>query len=441
MTQDNRKGNPGFFSVLLGRGTADLKGETQAGDEKRPFNEGRATTVVPSSRPSAASRPYEQPKSSFAVDSRASLRTSTIQDPSRSSAHRDSTAFRPEQASRKQYEPLPTPSRTDAQSAVPSMRPPRVRRSVDAPEAQDSKDKSEACAPARSPRKVAFNTPTHSLRNGRAGFSRREEAGSSSDSSYQPPARKMVPRPSKPKHTRNTSRNEPEERTWSSSSATLQDKDEPRSRSAKKSRPGKRGNYPLTNGSQSGGFEAVRVSGPDRVIIVPTASGTTATMTEAQPQAGRQYLPLTSTGSQRRRGSVPNAQIQMQPPPKPKHTSQDVSRAVSRPADVQRDKSNRGRQSNVGAEGEIKADRELSRSQSRPVKVAARTSTSIRPMPPMPDLPATTVLSQNMARARAGQRNAISSYSATPNGLQHATGTMPQLHERPANARTKVQRA
>ncbi|SJX62803.1 uncharacterized protein SRS1_13630 [Sporisorium reilianum f. sp. reilianum] len=429
MPQDNKKENPGFFSVLLGHGTADLKGETQAGDEKRPFNEGRATAAAPAPnvRPSAAaSRPHEQPRSSFAADSRALMRTSMSQDRTRSNAHRDSSASRPEQAGRRQHEPLPTPSRAGTRPAMPSMRSHRDRRSVDGAAAQDAKDKGEEGAPTRSPRKVAFNTPTHSLRKGKPGFPRVEEAGSSSDSSFQPAVRKPVYKSAKPKHTRNPTRTEFEERNWNSSTATLQDREESRSRTARKSRPAKRGNYPLTNGSPADGFQAVRVSGPDRVIIVPATSAV-----DAELQADNPYLPVSSTGSQRRpRGPAPNTS--MQPPPMPKRSSQDMNRTAMRPADVQRNRSHRDRPRTVRTEGEARADREPSRSQSRPDKVASRTLTSTRAMPPMPDLPASTLLSQNMARARAGQRNAIDTYNATP-------GTMP--HERPTNARARAQRA
>ncbi|CDU22811.1 uncharacterized protein SPSC_01441 [Sporisorium scitamineum] len=429
MPQDNRKGSPGFFSVLLGRGPADLKGETQAGDEKRPFNDGRSAAAAHNSRLSGVSRPYEQPRSSFAVDSRAPLRTSMSQDTSRSTAHRDSAAFRPEQAARRQPETLPLQSKTDARPAVPAMRSHRDQRYVDVHEAHDPRDKSEVSAPNRSLRKVAFNTPTHSLRKGKAGFPRLDEAGSSSDSSYPPPARKPVFMSAKPKHTRTTSKTEFEERNWNSSTATLQDKEPSRSRSTKKSRPIQRGSYPLTQTSHLDGFQAVRVSGPDRVIIVPAATAATTAM-EAEPQADRQYLPVASTGSQKRRRPVQNQP--MQPPPMSKRSSQDASRTTTRSADVQRSRSSRDRQTISRSDGDARADREPSES---------RTLTSIRPMPPMPDLPATTLLSQNMARARAGQRNAISSYHTAPNGLQHATPTMPQVHDRPANARTRAQRA
>lgn len=101
---------------------------------------------------------------------------------------------------------------------------------------------------------------------------------------------------------------------------------------------------------------------------------------------------------------------------------------------MQRSQPHRTRSSH---DADASAAKESGRSRSRLDKVAPRTSTSTRPFS---EPVGTTVLSQNMARARSGDRIQRTSYRGS-NPLQHDITTMPVFRERPYNARMKAQRA
>lgn len=402
MAQEAKKERPGFFSVLLG---VPLKGETPAADDKN------------NSKPTASSQRPSKP-TSYDKEPRAPLRSSLTRDRTRSDLITETQTRRAEAAGRR--------TKSDNRLSKSSPRTSSDQPFVDAPEARKSSE--------RQARKVAFRTPTHSERNGKTGYPRLEQAGSSSESFHAPP---RAPRPmpkaakSRSQHTRTSSKAEAEERNWNSSTATLQDKEEPRSRSSK-SRVSKPSVYPLARPSQSDGYQAVRVSGPDRVIIVPTSTVDEAAQTNART------VPLALTPGPRRPGPTPI--MQAPPPTNNRRPSQDRSQSRPRPpVEAQRSRSHRDRRSDNKPDGQGTARPQGSRSHSRPDMGPPRGSN--RAMPPMPDLPKTTLLSQNMARARAGNRNAIDSYAGPPNGIPQGARSTAPFQDRPPAPRMKAQQA
>ncbi|KAF6767502.1 hypothetical protein PSEUBRA_005289 [Kalmanozyma brasiliensis GHG001] len=401
MAQVPKKDSPGFFSVLLG---VPLKSEAPAGDDK---NDSKATS---SDQRSSKATSYDK-------EPRAPLRSSLTRDRTRSDPATD--------AQRRRAEPVGRRTKSDNRLSKPSPRSSSDQHFVDAPEARKSSE--------RQARKVAFRTPTHSERNGKTGYPRLEQAGSSSESFHAPPP---LPRPtpkaakSRPKQARTSSKAEADERNWNSSTATLQDKEEARSRSSK-SRSSKPSVYPLARPSQSDGYQAVRVSGPDRVIIVPTST------VDAVAQTNTRTVPAALMPGQRRPGPMPIVQA---PPPTNRRLSQDRGQSRSRPpVEDQRSRSHRDRRSDNRADGQGSARPQGSRSNSRPDMGPPRGST--RTMPPMPDLPKATLLSQNMARARAGNRNPIDSYAGPPNGISQGARSMAPFQDRSPAPRMKAQQA
>ncbi|SPO25893.1 uncharacterized protein UTRI_03258 [Ustilago trichophora] len=424
MTQDRQKGSPGFFSVLLGRGTADPSGSTQAATEKPPRKESRAPQ--PSQSASVQGRVYAQGRAPYAAGASAPHRSSMARDRVRTHARKDGSAPRAhstaEAAGGNHDASLTVRSKTDTRPPVSSMRLPHKDTFVDAKESQEGQGGTSS--QARHSRKVSFNTPTSSLRKGKIGASRLDEAGSSQDSFFSPSASRPMSKSTKPKYTRDaSSRAEMEERNWNSSTATLQNKDEPRSQSIKHRRS-KGSSYPLATDPYGDSFQAVRVSGPDRVVIVPVAPSS------AEDEFGpeKRYLPAAASApapALRRPGPgplVPHASAS-------KRASQDASRRKSR--DVQRSQPHRTRSSH---DADASAAKESGRSRSRLDKVAPRTSTSTGPFP---EPVGTAVLSQNMARERNGDRIQRNSYRGS-NPLQYDITTMPMFHERPSNARMKA---
>ncbi|SPO25331.1 uncharacterized protein UTRI_03258_B [Ustilago trichophora] len=415
MTQDKQKGSPGFFSVLLGRGTADPSGSTQAATEKLPREESR--TTQPSQSAFLQGRAYAQGRAPYAAEVTAPPRSSMARDRIRTDAKRDASAPRPhstaafEAAVRNHNATLTDRSKPNTRPPVSSMRSPHKDTFVDAKESQEAQG--ESSTKARHSRKVSFNTPTSSLRKGKIGASRMDEAGSSQDSFFSPSAPRPTSKSTKPKYTRSSSSSkaELEERNWNSSTATLQNKDEPRSRSSKHRRS-KVSSYPLATDAYGDSFQAVRVSGPDRVVIVPVTPSSTEE--EFMPEKRHLSAVPAPPPALRRPGPapiVPHASAS-------KRISQDVSMRKS--GDVQHSRSHRTR-SNHDTDASVA--KQSSRSRSRPDKMTPRNSTSTRPFP---EPVGTTVLSQNMARARSGDRN---------------QSTMSMFHERPSNTRIKAQRA
>ncbi|GAC94125.1 hypothetical protein PHSY_001694 [Pseudozyma hubeiensis SY62] len=393
MTQAKAKESTGFFSVLLGLGSVDLTGETQPEDPKRSFNESRPPAPQSHSRPPATTRPHQRTTSSFANQSQAPVKPYRSMDRSRGDARGDHAEYFPESTGRKQAETSRERPRADGRPSMTSMRSSHTETSSDAVNGNASKDKNKH--EPRVPRKVAFNTPTHSLRREILGKPKHDEARSSSDSSVRPPLPRPSAKPSKSKNTRTAWKAELEERNWNSSTATLQNKEELRPRLGNY-RSAKGGSYPLGKTSQADGFQAVRGSGPDRVIISALAPA------EAETPLDTRYLPIASTAKQRRSGPTPvSPQLR---------ASQDAGRTKIGPADPDRSRSYRDRQSYSKTDGGPKLAREPRGSHSRVDRTSPRASMPSRPMGPMPDLPTETLLSRNMSRARAGAQNPISSY-------------------------------
>ncbi|KAJ9479191.1 hypothetical protein PHBOTO_002671 [Pseudozyma hubeiensis] len=409
MTQAKGKEGPGFFSVLLGLGSTDLKGETQPEGPKRSFNESRPPASQPHSHPTATTRQHQRTTSSSADQPQAPVKSYRPRDRNRGDARGDRVGDFPESVGRKQAETSRERPRADGRPSMTSMRSSHTEHSSDAAKGDASKDKTKYGP--RVPRKVAFNTPTHSLRKGTVGKPKHDEARSSSDSSVRPSLPRLSARPSKSKTTRPSSKAELEDRNWNSSTATLQNKEEPRPRLGGH-RSSKGGSYPLSKTSQADGFQAVRGSGPDRVII------STLAPVEAEIPLDTRYLPVASTATPRRPGPTPVSP--------PLRASQDTGRMRMGPADPSRSRSHRDRQSFSKTDGGPKLAREPRESQSR--VDSARASRPSRPMGPMPDLPTETLLSRNMSRARAGAQNPISSY--------HTQGTRERNIDR-----TRTQRA
>lgn len=428
MAQGTQKGSPGFFSVLLG---VPVKSETPAGDDKH---------VATSAQRSSKATSYDK-------EPRVPPRSSLTRDRTRSDPSGESLTQRAEPSNRKPYVPIPGRTRSDPRLGKPSPRSSSDHHFVDAPEAPELKDTRKSSE--RHTRKVVFRTPTHSEKNGKGGYPRLEEAGSSSDSFFVPPPvprSALKPAKSRSKHTRTSSKAEVEERNWNSSTATLQDKEElARSRSSKSRHSkssSKSSNYPLARDSRDEGYQAVRVSGPDRVIIVPTSTADGG----PQPPNRKNAAPLSSVP--RRPGPMPivplPASMNMRlshdrRPSQDRRASQDRHSSKPRPVEAQRSRSQRDSRSETRPQPGPPP--QASRSHSRPNMGPPRPSMNSRPVPPMPDLPKATLLSQNMARARAGNRNPISSYQAPPSGMRPGPGPMPHFHDRQPNPPMKAQRA
>lgn len=432
MGHEKRKSSPGFFSVLLGRGSTSLATAATSASTAPP--EKRSAEQTPTSQrahsASEQGKAYAQGRRvSYSAEPPATARASMSRDRVRKEVKRDVATTRPHSTAAfeaaVQSQALPTIGRSKSVSrpAPSSMRSPHKEIFVDAKEVPEGHETS--ISKVRHSRKVSFNTPTSSLRKGRVAHTQLEEAGSSQDSFFSPRAPRPIPKATKPKYTRSAPKAEADDRNWNSSTATLHNKEEPRSLSSKPRRS-KGSSYPLAMDAQGESFHAVRVSGPDRVIIAPVSP-----QTEEEIGAQLNRLSTSSGPGSRRPGPAPLAPYATAS----RRTSQDVSRSKSRPSELQRSRSQRERRS-ATAEGDAVAARESARSRSRPDKVASRATM----LPPaLPDLAGATVLSQTMARARSGDRTRTSYHGS--NALQHDFGTTPMFNERHPNARMKAQRA
>ncbi len=207
---------------------------------------------------------------------------------------------------------------------------------------------------------------------------------------------------------------EVEERNWNSSTATLQDKEESARSRSSKSRPSKSSskisNYPLARDSRDEGYRAVRVSGPDRVIIVPTSTA------DGGPQSQIRTYPCSAFVRAKTTGTMP-----IVPPPaaanrRPSHdrrpsqtdrrarltTGTHPSRDPTRLNAADRNETPKREQTSAWTSS---AGKQIAQPSQHGTSSLSMNSRPVPPMPPMPDLPKATLLSQNMARARAGNRD------------------------------------
>lgn len=419
MAQANSKESPGFFSVLLGFGSVNLKGETQPDDAKRPFDETRS--APPNPRPSRGSKPVERPRASTSEDAQVSLRSSLSITRNRSVGKRDTSAYLPLHAGRKHSEPSIEGQRADGRPSISSVSSNHIERFHDAVVAAETKNKSKATV--RAARKVMFNTPSHSLRNGKSGHSRPDQAVGSSDLFARAFEHEPKRRSTRAKNTSTISKTEFEERNRSSSTATLQKEGEPRPYIGSGKRSSTGDFHPLNKPSQANGFQAVCESDPDRVIIAPIGS------TEAELKLDSRYLPVASTAQQRRIGPTPIATSF--------RATRDPSQTRERSTDRQRSRSHRDRQSFTRVDGESKLANEPSRLPKRQDKMTSRSARPARPMGPMPNIPTARLLSNNMSWARAGERDPIGSYNSPSSELPSGT----TLHERQFKSQARTQRA
>lgn len=418
MTQERGKAAPGFFSVLLGRGTANLKTEPQPEAAKRPSTDARP--AKPTRLESATLSAQEQERASFAAERGfVPPRSSMTADQVRPDVRREprprhtsgNEAF--EAAVRRQAGALTERSNmyerqeTQPRPQVSSMRQPKKDRFVDARDAFDEQD--EAKVTLRPPRKVAFRTPTSSLHKGR-GEPNLATAGSSSESFHAPPLKiRPIPKTSKPKHSRSASKAEIEERKHTSSTATSHNIEQLRPYPGK----GRRANesiYPFASEPRRESFQAIRASGPDRVIIAPAFGG------DSQPWPATKYSTM-AVPTTRRPGPTPLAPHA--------RTSQDLSRPKETPSRLLPSTSHRR---TVSAAPEPSAAvRESSRSRSRVESNPSRPSMSSRPAPaPV----AAEARSFSATRSRTGDRVP----KVSTNGLHHASGTMSMGRERYSGA-------
>ncbi|SYW85296.1 uncharacterized protein UBRO2_05769 [Ustilago bromivora] len=415
MTQDKGKAvAPGFFSVLLGRGTANLKTEAQTEAAKRPSIDARP--AKPARVESTIISAQEQGRASFAAkrgiapprSSMTTNRTRTVakREPrarhtSGNAAleaavrrHAGALAERPDANNREDTQPRPRAS---------SMRQPKTDRNfVDARDVFDGQD--EGKATQRQARKVAFRTPTSSLHKG-SGEPNLGAAGSSSESFRAPsPKSRPIPKATKPKHSRAASNADIEGRnrteTWHNR------KEQPRSYSSK-DRRAKEGVYPFAPEPRRDSFQAIRAPGPDRVIIVPAG--------DSQPWPATNYSSNAPPGT-RRPGPTALAPYA--------RTSHDIGRQRERPAEAQPSSSHRRAVS--AAAGPSSAARESGRSRNRVESTPSR---------PFPTPSAGEDRSHSASRTRTDER--------VPRAAQrgNTSGSMLMGRERhSSDARARVQR-
>lgn len=431
MSQENKKASPGFFSVLLGTASVNTEATTQA--DQGPSDQNRA----PQPRQNASTTPRDQAQArrSSAAEQGAAIRSSMTRD--RRDARRDAppprlsgtAAF--EAAVRSHAESSPDRNRAtgrgsaNPQPQVSSMRLPRDHAFVDSMEAHKQRP-GELDDGARQSRKVSFRTPTSSLKKGRAGDPGLGAAGSSQDSFFAPPPPRPAPKAKKPKQHRTVSKAEAEERNGNSSTATLQNKESPRSHTVKSRRPtGDR--YPLATEARRDSFQAVRASGPERVIIVPPPQQ--ALLDEPRPE----LKPYSTAPAPvvRRPGPVPLAAH----PPTARRTSLEASRSQIRSADEQRSRSHRERRI-APAAVEGPAVRDPNRSRSRVEKAATRTPMSPRPLPNP-----TAFKDYSQPRNRKGAGDDVpKTVRQGSNALNYENGTRPAARERRSDGRVRPQR-
>ncbi|SNX84302.1 uncharacterized protein MEPE_03011 [Melanopsichium pennsylvanicum] len=431
MTQQKTKGGPGFFAVLLGRGTTGPTVGAQTSDKRAPEE---SRTLSSNQTASVQGRIYAQARPSYVEESRIATRPTMSQERSRKDSRREGSATRPFRphatadfdtiVAKEASMPIHR-SKTAPRPIVSSMRPPPGDIFVDAQEAPDTQTSSR---PERHSLRVSFNTPTHSLRKGKIGpASRFGEAGSSQDSFFSPSGTRSATKVTKPRYTSSASKAGVDERNWNSSTATLQNMAESRSQ-PRKNRRSKESGYPLASDANGDAFEAVRASGPNRVIIVPVSPSSAED--ELGPAPSHYSTQPTLTPAIRRPGPAPIASY-TSGSRRPSHGVQ--SRAG--PGEVQRSRSQRDRRT-TAADVETSAVRGSgSRSRSRPDKLAARASISTRASPD-----SVGVLSQNIVKKHSRDRTQRYPHHSA-NALHHDIGTTPTVQDRYSETRAKAQRA
>lgn len=434
ISTERRKSNPGFFSVLLGRGTASAALDGQTAKDEHRAAEGRTVPTNYAGPP--AVRPSAGPLASNTATPSAALRSSMAQ---RVDARRDTPA-RPlsgtaafEAVVRSHAGQPSTRSHANGRGdsypepRASSMRSPREEHFVDARTTQKPGD--ERKSTARHSLKVSFRTPTSSLRKGKVGEPHLAADDSSQDSFFSPPPpARPAPKATKPKHTRSATRAEIEERNWNSSTATLHVKEEPRARSNKHGRS-KGSVYPLAADAPRGSFQAVRATGPDRVIIVPASPHDREGQIEPPVKRASAIPAPVPTSASRHPGEVqhpPHAAIATR-------TLQDVNRSRSRSADVQRNRQQRDRKA-VHPGPTVSSAQQAARLRSRP-DMAQR---NVMSTGPPPDAIGVHDRSKSMARMRTG--GGISKTSHEANTLRHDSITLPMGRERYSDARGRAQR-
>lgn len=365
MSRETPKESLGFFSVLLGRGTTNLKQGASQGVEGRtvqPATSQGSTAAARASlsretnrRDTAANAPAPRVSGAAAFEAAVRSHARSSMDRSRSNIRDDA---RPQQLS----------------SAMRSSQKDRFFDAHEGPE----EPKQSTSARSRHARHVSFQSPASSLRKGRSVERGIDAAARSSRKSLSTPApARTEPRPTKSKHSRSLSKAEQEARDWNSSTATLQNVEEPRAHSTRDRRPTK-GAYPLATDARRDSFQAVRASGPDRVIIVTGAPGTLDRRAplESKPVASPQLAAPVPVA--RRPGPTPVVAS------KTRHAPRDGTKTSTRDSAVEPSKSNRQRSGSArpsAADVDADAARAARRSQRRNDTNAPRISTSSRPLP------------------------------------------------------------